>query len=67
MPLVEKTLITKEASRQVHLVRVVLCDLVDRLCFPFQEQRSTKSHELNRKLLRLRAGTAGALACPSAT
>jgi hypothetical protein len=33
------------------LVRVGSCDFVDRLCFSGQKERSTKSHELNTKLV----------------
>jgi len=33
------------------LVRVASCDFVDRPCFSGQTERSTKSHELNTKLV----------------
>jgi len=35
----------------MYLVRVGSCEFVDRPCFSGQKERSTKSHELNTKLV----------------
>jgi len=43
--------VTSSSSRISFLVRVGSCDFVDRACFSGQKERSTKSHELNTKLV----------------